>query len=216
MTPKLAIDTMSLKPVFNIFNPNIEMEALDADAVGEDRIFWAKVTEDYGGLNGTNSRKIEAKKVDINVNSALIGQIKSIENINSSGQVLLRTENEYINGAILTGDRRDNNGSFENREPAKGFIRESFNSMKTIFKTNDDGNRILGVKRLLSISTKTEYNNMLKTTTSIGSGQKVSIEYSDIDPWLSSFRKSETTLANGTKKVSYRVPAYEKISGDAF
>ena len=51
---------------------------------------------------------------------------------------------------------------------------------------------------------------MLKTTTSIGSGQKVSIEYSDIDPWLSSFRKSETTLANGTKKVSYRVPAYEK------
>ena len=199
-----------LKPVFNIFNPNIEMEALDADAVGEDRIFWANVTEDYGGLNGTNSRKIEAKKVDINVNSALIGQIKSIENINSSGQVLLRTENEYINGAILTGERRDNNGSFENREPAKGFIRESFNSMKTIFKTNDDGNRILGVKRLLSISTKTEYNNMLKTTTSIGSGQKVSIEYSDIDPWLSSFRKSETTLANGTKKVSYRVPAYEK------
>ena len=112
----------------------------------------------------------------------------------------MRTENEYINGAILTGERRDNHGTLNNREPAKGFVRESFNSMKSIFKTNDDGNQILGVKRLLSISTKTEYNNMLKTTTSIGSGQKVSIEYSDIDPWLSSFRKSETTLANGVLK----------------
>ena len=110
------------------------------------------------------------------------------------------------------GERRDNDGSFENRELAKGFIRESFNSMKTIFKTNDNGNRILGVKRLLSISTKTEYNNMLKTTTTTGSGQKISIEYSDVDPWLSSFRKSETTLANGVKKVSYRVPAYEKYA----
>ena len=201
-----------LKPVFNIFNPNIEMEALDADAVGEDQIFWATVTDNYGGLNGTNSRKIEAKKINVNINSALIGQIKSIENINSYDQVMMRTENEYINGAILTGERRDNHGTFNNREPAKGFVRESFNSMKSIFKTNDDGNQILGVKRLLSISTKTEYNNMLKTTTSIGSGQKVSIEYSDIDPWLSSFRKSETTLANGVKKVSYRVPAYEKYA----
>ena len=54
-----------LKPVFNIFNPNIEMEALDADAVGEDQIFWATVTDNYGGLNGTNSRKIEAKKIDM-------------------------------------------------------------------------------------------------------------------------------------------------------
>ncbi|MFB1027297.1 MAG: hypothetical protein QMC27_04990, partial [Flavobacteriaceae bacterium] len=78
-----------------------------------------------------------------------------IENINSSGQVLMRTEIEYINGAILTGERRDNDSTFNNREPAKGFIRESFNSMKSIFKTNDDGNQILGVKRLLSISTKT-------------------------------------------------------------
>ena len=38
------------------------MEALDADAVGEDQIFWATVTDNYGGLNGTNSRKIEAQK----------------------------------------------------------------------------------------------------------------------------------------------------------
>jgi len=194
-----------LKPVFNIFNPNIEMEALDADATGEDRIFWANVTENYGGLNGNNSRNVEAKKIDIHVNTALIGQIKSIENINSQGHIMMRTENEYTNGTKL-------NGTGSNNEPNKGYTKETFNSMKSVFQTNSDGKVVENVKRLLSVSSRTDYNNMLKKTYTHVGGQTSSVEYSDVDPWLGSFRKSETTFANGVKKLSYRVPAYEKYS----
>ena len=188
-----------LKPVIDIFNPNVEMEALDANAEGEDKIFWASVTEDYGGLNGVNSREVTAKKIDVNINSALIGQIKSIENLNEEGQVMLKTENEYINGNNLVG-----------QEPNKGYVKETFNSMKTVFKTNDNGTVVNDAQRLLSISSKTEYNNMLKKTITSAGGQTSYVEYSDVDPWLSSFRKSETTMADGTKTQSTRVPAYEK------
>lgn len=188
-----------LKPVFNIFNSNIEMEALGANSSGEDKIFWAKVTDNYGNLNGSNAKKVKAKKIDININTALIGQIKSIENINSKGHIMLKSDNEYINGTILA-----------NQEPNKGYVKETFNSMKTIFKASNDGTIIYDANRLLSISSKTEYNNMLKKTTTIAGSQKSSIEYSDVDPWLSSFRKSKTTLADGTYKMSTRVPAYEK------
>ena len=194
-----------LKPVFNIFNPNIEMEALDADATGEDRIFWANVSEDYGGLNGNNTRKVQAKKIDVHVNTALIGQIKSIENINSLGHIMMKTENEYINGTHL-------NGTGSNNEPNKGYTKETFNSMKSVFQTSDDGKTIQDVKRLLSISSRTDYNNMLKKTYTHVGGQTSSVEYSDVDPWLGSFRKSETTYANGIKKTNYRVPAYEKYA----
>ncbi len=191
-----------LKPVFDIFNPNIKMEALDASATGEDNIFWANVIENYGGLNGNNARNVNAKKIDININTALIGQIKSIENLNSENQVILKTVNEYINGTKLVS-----------KEPNKGYTKETFNSMKTVFKSNPDGTVITDAKRLLSISSKTEYNNMLKKSITISGGHKTYTEYSDVDPWLSSFRKSETTMADGTKMQSIRYPAYEKYTG---
>lgn len=191
-----------LKPVYNIFNPNIEMEALDANSPDEDKIFWANVTDNYGGFNGTNSKKIKAKKIDININTALIGQIKSIENLNSQGHVMAKTDNEYINGLNLVL-----------REPNKGYTKETFNSMKTVFQTNTDGTVIENSKRLLSVSSKTEYNNMLKKTTSTVGGHKSTVEYSDVDPWLGSYRRSKTTLADGSYRMDNRIPAYEKYLG---
>lgn len=191
-----------LKPVHNIFNPNIKMEALDANAIGEDNIFWANVTTNYGGLNGSNNRGVSAKKIDININSALLGQIKSIENLNSENQVMSKIENEYINGVKLA-----------DQEHNKGYVKETFNSMKTVFKSNSDGTIVTDAKRLLSISSKTEYNNMLKKAITYAGGQKSYVEYSDVDPWLSSFRKSESTMADGSKKQEIRIPAYEKYEG---
>ncbi|TCK68077.1 hypothetical protein DFQ05_1862 [Winogradskyella wandonensis] len=191
-----------LKPVFNIFNPEIEMEALDANATGEDKIFWANVTEDYAGMNGNNSKNIEAKKVDIHINTALLGQLKSIENLNSYDHVMMRTENEYINGNNLI--------SGPNSEPNKGYTKETFNSMKTIFQTNNEGTVVENVKRLLSISSRTEYNNMLKKTNTYALGSVTSVEYDDVDGWLGSYKKSITTLPNGLVTKSYKIPAYEK------
>lgn len=191
-----------LKPVFNIFNPNIEMEALDANAGGEDKIFWASVEDDYEGLNGNNLHKVKSKKINIHINSALIGQMKSIEKFNKYDHLLMKTENEYINGVKLV-----------NSEPYKGYTKETFNSMKTIFQTNDDGTRVENVKRLLSISSKTNYNNMLKKTITYGNGNSTYVEYEDVDPWLGSFRKSKSLKSDGKIVTSHRVPAYTKYSG---
>ncbi len=189
-----------LKPIYNIFNPNLEMEAEDSVAFEEDKIFWANVQEDYGGLNGNNSRKLQAKAIDVHLNTALIGQLKSIEVRNAFGQILQRTENEYINGTNLV-----------NQEPNKGYVRESFNSMKTIFKTDENGLNIdnTKTKRLLSVSTKTEYNNMLKRTKTYVGNFENEVEYDDVDPLLGSFRKSTTTKADGTLQEDTRYPAYE-------
>ncbi|HET8737952.1 MAG TPA: hypothetical protein VFM69_15270, partial [Pricia sp.] len=195
-----------LQPVFDIFDPNISMKAMDADGTEEDAIFWASVTND-AVLNGSDTYDdVLAKKIDISVNSALIGQIKSIENLNSEGQVLLRIENDYINGRNLI--------SGPNNEPNKGYITESFNSMKTVFYTNDEGTDVDEdkTKRLLSISTKTEYNNMLKRVTTYSGNQEIYTEYDDVDPWLGSFRKSISKQADGTFKQNYRVPAYTYYS----
>ncbi|WP_412560642.1 hypothetical protein [Winogradskyella sp. MIT101101] len=189
-----------LKPVPNIFSPDIEMEALSADPnSGEESIFWASVDENYGGLDGTNTRKIEGKKIDININTALIGQIKSIESFNSENQLLFKTENKYING-----------NSLNSVEPNKGYARESFNSMKSVFETNNDGNVVNNVKRLLSVSSKTEYNNMLKTTITTAGGHSQETEFYNVDPWLGSFRTSRTELSNGSVKYDSRYPAYTK------
>src|SRR5690606_9442266 len=190
-------------PVYDIFDPNIRMEAFNADAQGEDDIFWASVEDDYGGLNGSGTynsgnKKVKAKAIDIHVNTALIGQIKSIEKLNKEGHIIFKKENEYINGRNLTS------------EPNKGYVRESFNSMKTIFKTDEDGNMNDPnyTKRLLSISTKTEYNNMLKRVITFAGNQKSAVEFSEVDPWLGSFRESNTTLSDGTLKKDIRIPAY--------
>ncbi|GAB5400865.1 MAG: hypothetical protein Aureis2KO_24500 [Aureisphaera sp.] len=193
-----------LHPLTDIFDPNLSMPATGSGtpAPGEDDIFWANVTEDSGGLDGEGSKNVEAKKIELGVNTALIGQLKSIEALNSEGHILFRTENEYINGRNL-----------DTQEPNKGVVTESFTSMKSIFRTDSDGNYEETKKRLLSISSKTEYNNMLKKTITYSENKDSYIEYDDVDPWLGSFRTSISTLADGTRKRDIRIPAYEKYMG---
>lgn len=205
-----------LQPIFDVFNANIEMEATGSGnpAPGEDQIFWANVTDNTGGLNGAGSKKVEGKKIEIGINTALIGQLKSIETLNKEGHVIFKTENEYINGRILSGEILDNNGNSGSAEPNKGTITESFNSMKSIFKTDEDGNGPELSKRLLSISSRTEYNNMLKKTITYADNQVSYTEYEDVDPWLGSFRTSISTLPDGTRKKNIRIPAYEKYSAN--
>lgn len=185
-----------LKPIFNIFNPNIEMNLTDSIGPEEDALFWASVDENSGNLDGSNSKKVQAKEIDININTALFGQIKSIELFNKEGQLLNKTEHQYSNGRLLNS----------------GYIKETFNSLKTIFETNEEGTQIVdnNTKRLLSISSKSEYKNLLKKTTTIVGGQKSSVEFFDTDPWLGSFRKSKTTMSDGTIVTNTKVPAYSK------
>lgn len=180
-----------LQPVLDIFNPNIVMNSGGDPNSSEDKLFWAEASN-YSIDNG------QASKVNINKNYHLIGQVRSIERLNSLEHTLARTENQYINGEFLT--------STEN----KGYVKESFNSMKTIFETNETGTQVKNSKNLLSVSSKTEYSNLLKKTTTYTGNLIASTEYSKIDPWLGSFRESLITMADGTRKKYIRIPAYEK------
>tara|TARA_R110000851_G_scaffold327695_1_gene497513 strand:- start:13 stop:7803 length:7791 start_codon:yes stop_codon:yes gene_type:complete len=196
-----------LQPIFDIFDPNLDMPQMDADdpAPTEDKIFWANVIDDED-LDGSGTKKVKAKNIDINVNTALIGQLKSIETLNQEGQVLFKTENQYINGNHLSGV-----GS-PNYESNKGIVKESFNSMKSIFKTNPEGTEVDSeyTKRLLSISTKTVYSNMLKKTKSYYNNIESYTEYSEVDPWLGTFRHSYSKMSDGTDRQEIRLPAYTK------
>jgi hypothetical protein len=63
---------------------------------------------------------------------------------------------------------------------------------------------------LLSISSKTEYKNLLKKSISVSGGQTSSVEYHNMDPWLGGYRTKESSLADGTSIFSNSVPAYTK------
>lgn len=181
-----------LKPVFNIFEPEFELENNDPSETPnpyENDLFWAKVEE--GGNAFTT-----AKKIHVHVNTAILGQLKQIEQFNSVGQLISKVTYDYINGDSLN-------------VAGKGLVQESFNSAKTIYETNEAGNSLAGKGRFISISTRTDYSNMLKKVTNHANGLTMSVEYDDVDPVLGSFRKSITTRADGTEKIDYRVPAYE-------
>lgn len=188
-----------LKPVTNIFNPNIEMEAMDSDAPLEDNIFWAEVEDNYKGLDGNNTRNLKAKKIEINLNTALLGQVKSVEKLNAFDQVMVKTVNEFANGRRLNSSN-------------KGIVKETFNSMKSVFETNAEGTSIVSenTKRLLSISSKTEYNNILKKTITTTGSHTNYIDYLNVDPWLGSFTQTRSTLADGTVVFDEKIPAYSK------
>ena len=192
-----------LNPVFNIFNPEISLELLDSDGNFEDDLFWVNVSDNEGGLDGNNPKKVVAKKIDVHVNTALFGQIKSIEVLNSENHSINKVINEYANGRnISTSDSE------------KAYIKETFNSLKSVFLSNEDGTSVIAdsTKRLLSISSRTEYKNLLKSTKTISGGNSFDVEYSNIDPWLGSFRTTESTLSDGSVLNTTKIPAYEKYS----
>ncbi|WP_340076402.1 hypothetical protein [Leptobacterium sp. I13] len=189
-----------LRPVFNIFDPEISMEAMDPNNTSEDNIFWASVQE---VLDGNNTKKVAGKKIDLYVNTAMIGQLKSIEQLNGLGHVISKTENQYINGRNLV-----------NKE-GKGYVKESFNAMKTVFRTNDNGTTIYTneTKRLLSVSSRTEYNNMLGTVTNYSPVGEQTLVYTNIDPYLGSFTETRSELSDGTQLKTVKVPAYTNYTG---
>ncbi len=189
-----------LKPVFDIFNPEIEFELLDSEGPEEDQLFWVDVTDNNGGLNGNNPKKVEATKIDVNINTALFGQVKSIEVLNPDGHLMNKTTHEYSNGRLASVS-----------DTYKGYVKETFNSLKTIFVSNEDGTSVVDskTKRLLSISSKTEYKNMLKKTRTLANGNETYVEYYNRDPWLNTFRDKQTKHANGNIYRTSMFPAYE-------
>ncbi|MEN1784863.1 MAG: hypothetical protein AAGF77_06940 [Bacteroidota bacterium] len=184
----------TLKQVFDIFNPNMEMPAVGQGST-EDPIFWANVTEAIAP--GANVKGVEAKEVALHINTGAVGQLRSITYLNNAGHLLSKTDHFYTNGTQLIDDGR-------------GAITESFQNMKTIFRTNDEGTNIQynQTKRKLSVSSRTEYSNALKRKVVRSGGQQTETRYSDIDPLLGTYLTSETKRSDGTWRRERRYPAY--------
>ncbi|MEN1785024.1 MAG: hypothetical protein AAGF77_07785 [Bacteroidota bacterium] len=181
----------TLDQVINIFEEEIRIDAKEDDNPNGDKdpLFWAEVNTQVNG-------KVEAKDISLHVNTSKLGQYRSIEQYNNRDQLISSVRYDYVDGIAL-------------QQAGKGYVQESFNSLKSIFDTNKDGNDIKLKKRYLSTSTRVDYSSMLQEVVNIANGQELRVTYSDVDPILGSFRKSTTERADGTKKHDYRIPAYE-------
>lgn len=185
----------TLQPATDIFRENIVLEGHEDLQTNPDQspLFEASVASQSQG-------DITSKSIDVRVNTAILGQFKEITQYNPFGHAISKVSYDYTNGEPLTED-------------GKGYVRESFNSLKSVFRSNTDGvNNINLDGRLLSISTRTDYSNMLQKVTNQANGLTTSVEYGEVDAILGSFRESKTLLADGTYKREYRIPAYEVYS----
>ncbi len=189
-----------LRPVYDIFDPNIKM--FDDDG---NKMFEAIVTDHKASgseyLNPDANKKIKAKSIKLNVNTSLVGQFRSVEEFNNKGQLMSKSEKKYLSGEAL---------KFANNN--RGSVMESFQSMKSIFRTNAaDQNPVLK-ERLLSIATKEEYSSILKSVVTTNAFGKSVEEYADADPMTGTFNTVISTKADGRKSKIERIPAYTKYS----
>ncbi len=185
----------TLKSNFDIFNPNIEMKDIDGDV-----IFKATVTDKTIASNSV-SNQVEGKEIRIEKNLTKIGQLISVEDLNADGTVLSKTTNSYV--------------------PKIGKVEETFTSMKSVY--DFDFNSHLSNpsqvfvnprihKRLLSVSTKSEKTSILRKVTNTTKFGTSTVEYSEPDPYLGSYRSSIRTMSDGTKVKETKYPAYERYT----
>lgn len=177
----------TLQANFDIFKPDFAMKDKDGDD-----IFSAKITDYF-----INNGNVTAKKISIEKNLSKIGQLISVEELNSHNQSLTKTINNYV--------------------PKIGTEQETFSSMKSIYDydyDNSNGNFSNPVlyKRLLSVSTKKEKVSVLKSVENITALGRSKVEYSEPDSYLGSYTASLKTMADGTKIKTKKYPAYQFYS----
>ena len=187
-----------LRPVFDIFDPNIKM--FDDDGT---IIFEAIVTNYTTGgsvyLDPATNKKIKAASIKINVNTSLVGQFRSVEVFNEHEQLMSKSEKKYLSGVAL-----------KNTPINRGTVQESFQSMKSIFTTNSDDNNPVLKERLLSVATKEEFASVLEkivTTDIYGISEEI---YSNTDPMTGVFNTVQKTKADGSSTRVEKIPAYVK------
>ncbi|BFP40645.1 hypothetical protein FGF1_14900 [Flavobacteriaceae bacterium GF1] len=192
---KTAYEFYVLQPIFDIFDPNIEMFDVDNTSIFKSEVF----DPGYGGIWIPNADvKAYAKEVDLKVNTSLIGQFKSISNYNRFGHLVSKTTNNYLSGEAAKNI------------DGRGAVRESFQTMKSVFTTNSNDDNPVLKKRLISVSSKEEYSSVLKSVETVSGGFTSMEEYFDADPETGAFRTTETTRADGTRVRVTKVPAYDK------
>lgn len=188
----------TLEPVYDIFNPNLTM--YDDENT---EIFSAEVENANNHPDGLlhADQNVYAKKIHLKVNTSLVGKFRSIEQFNIHGQRVSKTENKYRSGTDLA--------YYTNR----GSATESFQSMKSIFRETESGiftPRPILEKRLLSLSTRTDYSSVLESVTNYAQLGKTIEKYSNADDHTGAFSTKTTQLADGSFIREDKIPAYKK------
>lgn len=215
-----------LRPVFNIFDENIDLkyddgtsmfkaETIDHNSnsvqvqVGTNYVFgnpFPVYETQY--FYGTGN-KIKAKSINLKVNTSLIGQFRTVEEYNNLDQLMSKTDKHYISGQLLKDNYAGLLDGDENKV-YRGTLKESFQSMKSIFNTNkDDNNPELDV-RLLSISSRETQPSALTEISNVTANGIVKEFYKGSDPLTGTFNIIEKKKADGKWSRIQRIPAYSK------
>src|SRR5690606_30090444 len=92
----------------------------------------------------------------------------------------------------------------------RGYVMESFESMKSVFKTDSDNNNPTLVGRYLSLSSRRDYTSVVASSTTTTQFGTTIESYSNADPETGAFRTTKTKLADGTFIKTDQIPAYTK------
>lgn len=193
----------TLKPVMGIFDENIVMKDIDGTTIFKATVInHTAPSSQYYNV----TKKIKAKSIKLDVNLSLIGQFKSIQEFNSVGQLMSKSEKKYLSGYDLKTAAASTGSNHIDR----GSIAESFQSMKSIYSATSSNQNPTLKERYLSISTKEEYSSVLQSIVTTDVHGKTVQKYSKTDPETGEFLVIETQKADGRTKRVERVPAYKK------
>jgi len=197
-----------LKPVVNIFDPNMQSgNHFKAQT-------YAPPLDAQKGTWGADVR--------LHDNTAMLGSLKEVKKVNSKGQVLQKRVNEHYSlQELMTG----------NNNNLLGVEKESFHNMISIYDYERQiiqGSMNLGVYsesaecfmyenifnkgRHLNVSSKTVYPAQTKSSTLFEGGHSFTKKHKNIDPKTGSFLESHITGSDGTLLKTIQTPAHTKYS----
>jgi|GEM_PF-968235 len=198
-----------LKPVLNVFDPNLR-------------------SGDHFKSN-VNIQPLNALtwgvSVDLKDNFSTLGSVVKVTQFNREDQIMSQLKNEFLNLEELADDEIEKPGA----------VRESFHSFKSVYNYVNrymSGDANIGIfqwSQMCPIGTtfaplppashyavsasKTIYPNVQKKKTEIVGTQKKVTEFKKIDPKSGLFLETHTKLADGTEIKTELVPAYTKYGG---
>ncbi len=194
-----------LKPVQNIFNPNMQAG----------NVFKATVTNTtLDAINNT-----EGIDVKLENNIAMIGSLLEVKTVNKEGHILNKIENQFYSLDEIR------NASAEKA----GTIKESFHNMKSVYNDKHEfikGTATIGFYSWSAGCTISHSHNLrnryLNTTTKIsypvqqiskkvtkGNFTKLT-EFKNVDPKTGMYLDTYSTFSDGTIIITKTIPAYTK------
>lgn len=185
----------TLKPVENIFNPNLSI----------DGIFKA-VVEDWGEIN--SSQKIYAVRVNLFDNTASLGTLLSFDIYNKQDQLISSKKTNLLDYNLIGTSGRP-----------QGVYEESFNSLKSVWRKETDyltyifhTQKMNLKKRLLNASSKTIYPLMVENTEDISGNNKTLTWQENWDSILGRPLDTKTQMSDGTYVLNRVIPAFKFYS----